>query len=139
MIARKQGLGWRQRSKLGSLLVLALLSVIAPHRASAGSFVYVTNTQGGTVSVIDSATNTVKTTISIGGDLLGIAISPDGKSAYVGGRQGTVSVIDTDTNAVTASISDGSEPRAIVFTPNGAFAYVTDQGLNVVSVIDTAT
>ena len=91
------------------------------------------------MSVIDTDTNRVTTTVSIGGDLLGVAITPDGASAYVGGFAGAVSVIDTETNAVVDTIAVGSQPRDIAFTPGGKFAYVTDQGVNAAWRIDTAT
>ena len=77
--------------------------------------------------------------IPVGGTLVGVAISPDGASAYIAGPGGAVSVIDTDANVVVDSIPVGSAPRDIAFTPSGAFAYVTDQNLNAVWRIDTGT
>jgi YVTN family beta-propeller protein len=59
--------------------------------------------------------------------------------AYVGSFEGQVWVINRGTNQVTATIPVGSVPREIVFSPDGALAYVTDQGLDVMWVIDTAT
>lgn len=117
-----------------AVLVLALISVIP--RASAAT-VYVSNIEG-SVSVINSTTNTITSTIPVGGT--GIAISPDGKSAWVGGYySGTVSVIDTATNVVTDTIPVGQAPWDTAFTPDGKTAYVTDEALNVVWVIDTAS
>ena len=49
-----------------------------------GKHVYVTNAGDGTVSVIDTATNTVTTTVpAYGGLPTGVAINPDGKRVYV--------------------------------------------------------
>jgi len=82
--------------------------------AAAGSRAYVTNNTDNTVSVIDTATNTVTATIAVGSLPYGVAVSPDGSHAYVtnyGG--GTVSVIDTATNAVTATIPVGSDPIGV--------------------------
>ncbi len=63
------------------------------------------------MSVIDtdpnSATyNTVVSTITVGPNPEGVAVSPDGTRAYVTNRQGgnSVSVIDTASNRVTETI-----------------------------------
>jgi YVTN family beta-propeller protein len=97
---------------------------------------------GGTVWVIDTASNTVTATIPVGGDFardVGVAITPDGRHAYItGGNE--VSVIDTASNAVTVTIPVSGEDVAI--TPDGRHAYITgDQDIlgNRVSVIDTAS
>jgi len=66
-----------------------------------GSKVYVTNDDASTVSVIDTATNTV-TTIPLGSGAGpdGVAVTPDGSKVYVANEGlNTVSVIDTATNS----------------------------------------
>ena len=65
-----------------------------------GSFAYVGNRFSNNISVIDTATNTVTTTVPIG-DPTGIAITPNGAFAYVtDGTSGVVNVIDLATNTV---------------------------------------
>jgi YVTN family beta-propeller protein len=145
MASARQGL--KRLAEIGFFLSAVLLSAVGTafaqndehERWSPKATVYAENDGSGTVSVIDSPANKVRTTIPVGGSPLGIAISPDGKSAYVGNFDGAVSVINTRANVVTDTIPVGSEPRAIVFTPNGEFAYVTDEDQNVVWVIDTST
>jgi YVTN family beta-propeller protein len=91
--------------------------------------------------VIELATNTVIKTIPVLALPEAIAITPDGKTAYVA-DSGTefVSVIDIATNEASPSpIKVGAEPRSIVITSDGKVAYVAESGLNRVSVIDTAT
>jgi YVTN family beta-propeller protein len=80
MINRKH----RLRDEFRSILVVALLSLLAPHRASAGSSVYVANIQSDTVSVING--NRVVDDIPIVGEPHGITIAPGGKYAFVGGN-----------------------------------------------------
>jgi YVTN family beta-propeller protein len=46
------------------------------------SLTYVTNSGGSAVSTIDIATNTAGPKITVGSGLAGIAITPDGKTAY---------------------------------------------------------
>jgi YVTN family beta-propeller protein len=110
-----------------------------------GSKVFTSNFN--TVSVIDTATNTVIATIPAGGFVLtGVAVTPDGSKVYVansgGGNGNTVSVIDTATNMVTTTIPVGSDPIGVAVTPDGSTVYVANSGGgngNTVSVIDTAT
>ncbi|NOJ30185.1 MAG: hypothetical protein DA328_08480, partial [Nitrososphaeraceae archaeon] len=59
-------------------------------------FMYVTNYNDGTVSVIDTATNTVVDTITVGSGQYWIAFDSQNNRMYVTNyNDGTVSVIDT--------------------------------------------
>ena len=93
-----------------------------------GTHAYVTNTGDGTVSVIDTATNMVVATVTVGTSPAGVAVTPDGAHVYVVNfGDGTVSVIDTATNKVVGSpIPVGPTPAAIAITPDGQHAYVTN-------------
>ena len=63
-----------------------------------------TPTATGTVSVIDSTTNTVTHTITVGTGPRGVTVN--GSEVYVANFiDGTVSVIDTATNTVTHTIT----------------------------------
>jgi YVTN family beta-propeller protein len=105
-----------------------------------GSTVYVTNSEiSNTVSVIDTATNTVTATVSVGSYPWGVAVNPSGSTVYVTNSYSTVSVIDTATNTVTATVPVGSDPRGVAVHPSGSTVYVANLGSNTVSVIDTAT
>ena len=66
-----------------------------------------------------------------------VAISPDGKKAYVTNSGfNTVSVIDTTNDAATPlNITVGKSPTGIAITPNGKRIYVANDGN--VSVIAT--
>jgi YVTN family beta-propeller protein len=107
------------------------------------SKVYVTNQGDNTVSVIDTATNTVTATIPVGSGPSGVAVTPDGTKVYVAnaffGFGTNVSVIDAATNTVIATIPAGSAPGNVAVTPDGRRVYVTNFQSNNVSVIDTAT
>jgi YVTN family beta-propeller protein len=101
------------------------------------SFAYVTNNvpdidgsnfPASTVSVIDTASNTVVATIPVGEYPNGVAITPDGAHAYVANNlsptdgsinsAGVVSVIDTARNKVVATIPVGSGPVGVAITPD---------------------
>ena len=65
---------------------------------------YVTNLNDDTVSVIDTATNTVLKTITVGNGPVGIEYDPINKRMYVtNSADDTVSVIDTTTNTVVGN------------------------------------
>ena len=88
--------------------------------------VYVANQFGDTVSVIDTATNTVTATIAVGDTPRGVAVSPDGTRAYVTNADGdTVSVIDTATNTVIATIPSATAPSGWRSAPTAPRAYVS--------------
>ena len=104
---------------------------------------YVANAWSNTVSVIDTSTNTVITTIS-GFDYPssfyhGVAITPDGRHVYVTDLSLTnaLSIIDTITNLVVAKVEVGAFAGSVAIASDGTYAYVgTTQRL---SVIDTRT
>jgi YVTN family beta-propeller protein len=106
---------------------------------------YVTNQVDNTVSVIETAGNTVVATIPVGDNPNGVAITPDGTRAYVTNLgtvnelATTVSVIDTANNTVVATIPAGKLPSGVAITPDGTHAYVTNTIDSTVSVIDTAS
>jgi len=76
---------------------------------------------------INLATNKPGKPIKISGPAVGIAITPDGKTAYVTGySSGTVTPIDlaTNTAAKPIKVSDKPGAMAIAITPDGTTAYV---------------
>jgi YVTN family beta-propeller protein len=105
-----------------------------------GKKVYVANADG-TVSVVDTATNKVTSTINLsannGAYALGCAITPDGKYVYVPNQSArTVVVISTQTDAVVGEpVSVGNTPGLIAIAPDGRRAYVTNLFDNTVSII----
>ena len=77
--------------------------------------------------------------IPVGPGPFDIAITPNGKTAYVLNFAGdTVTPIRTTTNTAGPPIPVGNEPFGIAITPNGKTAYVTG-GTDSVTPIRTAT
>ena len=101
---------------------------------------YITNWSSDTVSVIDTNTNSVIATISVGNEPFGVAVTSDGRRVYIA-NEFSVSVIDAVTNAVITTIPIAAQPPAIgvAVTPDGRKAYVSNYLGNTVSVIDTTT
>lgn len=98
------------------------------------------------ISVFSTSINRVRTApIILDSEASDIAITPDGKRAYVTNSfSRSVSVINTATNTAEAvpggaAIKVGIEPTAIAITPDGKRVYVTNVGSDTVSVINTVT
>jgi outer membrane autotransporter protein len=103
------------------------------------SFAYVTNFSG-TVTPINTATNTPGTPIPVGATPLGAAITPDGNTLYVANSgSGTVTPISTATNTPGPAIPVGAGPAGVAVTPDGKTVYVANQFDNTVTPINTAT
>jgi YVTN family beta-propeller protein len=134
------------RRSIAAVTGLALAWLVTPPPAVAQN-AYITN-QGvypnfsNSVTVIDTTTNKVVTTIDVGLAPAGVAVTLDGSKVYVANEavKGTVSVIDTATNAVSATVAVGSNPVGVAVTLDGSKVYVGNKGrAGTVSVIDTAT
>jgi YVTN family beta-propeller protein len=115
---------------------------------------YVTDSIGDNVFVINTSTNAIIDTITqadgIGEDPFGIAYDPDLKRMYVVNNfDGTVSVINTSDNTVIDTdgnagngitpITVGSQPAFIAYDLINHEMYVANAGDDSVSVIDTTT
>jgi YVTN family beta-propeller protein len=101
--------------------------------------VYIPNTGDSTVSVIDSASDTVIATTSTSLPCWDAAVSPDGTTALIVDNGGKVSVIDTSSNAVSTTLTVGNSPEAVAFAPDGKTAFVVNTQDSTVSVIDMTT
>ncbi len=155
-------------SALGTASGIILLISLLEGGANAAPYAYITNLYQGDVSVIDTATDTVATTINVGPHMpFGVAVNAAGTRVYVtsthnngtsGGspgseepmlsaplilseysRGGTLSVIDTGTNNVISTVDVGIAPYGVAVNQDGTKVYVTNTGDNNVSIIDTAT
>jgi YVTN family beta-propeller protein len=128
-------------ASFGWLLAVAIGSLPANAQSSA----YVPNGGDNTVSVINTATNSVVATVSVPGcgfgiDGPGISITPNGAFVFVTQSCGQMSVINTSNNTVVATFSatgttgPGPNLQFTAFTPNGAFGYVASAGFNYVAL-----
>ena len=107
--------------------------------APSGLMAYVTETLG-VVTPVNIATGTAGTPITVGPMPTAIAITPDGKTAYVANEgSNTVTPITVATGTAGTPITVGSTPDAIAITPNGQTAYVANEGSRTVTPITVAT
>lgn len=96
---------------------------------------YVTNSNTTTISIINTATNSVTGIIDGFDGPSGMVITPDGKKAYVNnygcpegvgsGNSTTVRVVNLQTNQIIGEpITVGLAPASLAITPNGKHVYV---------------
>ncbi len=106
-----------------------------------GKKVYVTNAYDNTVSVIDTATQTIVATLPTGSYPQGIALNVTGTQAYVANSgSSNVTVLNLLNGTVIATIPIVSGyPVGVAVTADGTKAYVTSHYSNIVSVIDTGS
>ena len=92
------------------------------------------------VTPINVATNTTEANIPVGNNPLGIAITPDGSTAYVANNYSdTVTPIDLATDAAEPAINVGSGPSSVAVTPDGHTVFVANTAAGTVTPIHTAT
>jgi YVTN family beta-propeller protein len=89
---------------------------------------------------IDVADGHISTPIALGADPERIAITPDGKRAYIDNLlDGTMSVVDVAAGTVTDTVMLGSLPFNPLITPDGKLLYVGIMLENSITLIDTAS
>jgi YVTN family beta-propeller protein len=127
-----------------SAKVLARVSVgkgpTHPMVSPEGRWIYVTNTDEGSVSVIDTTTWQVTATIADLPEPHDGALTPDGRHLYIAtAGDATMTVVDTKTKMVTRKFSVGTKPRGLAAGgENGEIAYVTNKGDGTLSVINVS-
>ena len=92
---------------------------------------------------ISTATQRAGKIIKVGGGPAGVAITPDGRTAYVVNYDsGTVTPISTATQRAGRAITIAPDPAGfgIAITPDGTTAYITnDQQTGTVTPVNLAT
>jgi YVTN family beta-propeller protein len=107
--------------------------------------VYITNAMwpmsptSSRVAVLDTATNTIATTVNVGASPRGVAVHPSGSHVYVATGSGSVAVISTATNTVVASPFVAAGLYGISVTPSGTHVYAASQDSGAVFALATAT
>ena len=104
----------------------------------ANNYLYVSCIYPGNVAVIDTATQSVVTTVTVGSSPWVIAYDPANQDVYVSNyASNTVSVISSSTNTVIATISTGDQPLWITYSPANNDIYVinsaTPYGITVIN------
>jgi YVTN family beta-propeller protein len=112
----------------------------SPVCTGADALAVVTRFDAGAVTLVNTRTRAIDSTIAVGDSPWGVAWAHDGARIYVTNRKGdSVSVVDTASRAVIATIPVGKTPLGIAVHPFLPRAYVTSYTGDRVDVIDTTT
>ena len=79
--------------------------------------------------------------VALGGHPSGVALSKDGKIAYVSiaHPDGKLLKINTINGKIIANVPAGHMPRAVELSPNGKVVYVANQFENIIRAFDTTS
>src|SRR5712671_2563960 len=136
----------RRRNPTHLWLVLALAPLSAPLPAAVPAWggtalIYVTNSAGDSIHVVDPATNKVVQEIKGIEGAHGIAPSPDGTRVYVSNEaDSTLDVFDRESGSLVKKVPLSNHPNNIAVTKNGDRILVgIARGPGAVDVIDAKT
>jgi len=107
---------------LGALCAVAM---VGSAQAATRSLLYVANSQGDDISIIDLATQKVIKTLKVGPIVHGVCAQADGRRAFATiESENSLKVIDTKTNTVTDTIALGGRPNECAATNDGRYVVV---------------
>ena len=124
-------------------LAMAFLLVVAVstcHAAGKGiAKLYVSNSEGDDITVIDLATYKVIADIQVGEQVHGLCAPSDGRRLFTTiESENNLKVIDTTTDKVVDTIPLTGRPNQCASTPNGRYVCVPVRDRNSVDIVDTA-
>ena len=102
--------------------------------------IYVANSAGDNISIIDPAVNRAVGEIHCSRNPHGIVPSPDGKRFYISSEtENVLDVVDRSSSQIIRRVPLGQRPNNVAITPDGRSVYVCIRGDSVVDIVDTAS
>jgi YVTN family beta-propeller protein len=123
---------------MAALAALLVLAAVGCARAEAGTTrLYVTNSSGDDITVIDLAMHKAVADIHVGQGVHGACAPADGRWMFTTiESEDSLKVIDTTTNKVTATIALTGRPNQCASTPDGRYVGVPIRDKNGVDLVD---
>lgn len=138
--------------ELTTLTPKAIIPIAAPGQAAVavtsnltitpnGGFAYATYAAASVASVINTTTNLISSSVPVGLEAAGVAIHPDGSTAYIlsNSLQG-IAIVDTRTRKITgvgARDIQFSQGLQAATTPDGVFLFTVSEDLGALLKINT--
>ena len=126
----------------GSIFLLALMLASCTSKP-AGPLAFVTNERDGTITVIDTGTDRVYSTIRVGGRLRGIRLNPDRTRVWVAisypsnQTQGEDKIAELDLKGnVIAKYEAGTDPENFVVNDDATRLYIANEDAGTASITD---
>ena len=122
-------------------MLLASLAFLAAPVLARTARIYVTNSAGDTVDVVDASTNKVVQVIKGIEVPHGVNFSPDGKWVYISNEtESVLDVVDQKTGAIVHKIPLSGHPNNIAVTPDGRRVVVCiAQAPGALDIVDTTS
>jgi len=124
---------------LSSVAVAGLMALAGQSASATTVRVYVTNSGGDNLHVVDPATNKVVSTIEGIEGAHGVSFSPDGKRVYVSNEaDATLDVFDQETGKLIKKVKLSGRPNNIAVAKDGRIVVAIAQDPGALDIIDPA-
>jgi YVTN family beta-propeller protein len=125
------------KALLGSAAAVGLMALSAQSASAATVRVYVTNSGGDNMHVVDPATRKVESTVEGIEGAHGVAFSPDGTRVYASNEADhTVDVFDRATGKLTKKVKLSGRPNNIAVAKDGRIVVAIAQDPGALDIID---
>ena len=124
------GLSWVAASLLASLAAAG----------GSGSILYVDNSEGTTLTLIDAGSLKIIGEIAVGEKPHGLATSPDSRRVYASVEStNQLLAIDVESRRIVGTVALGQRPNQISVSADGRYVYVPLRGEAGLHIVDTST
>jgi len=128
--------------KLRFAVTISLSSIVvwcAATAAAQDQWLYVGNSRGDDVSIVDLTSLKVIGDIKLGEKIHGVAVQPDGKRLFVTVESDhTLRIIDTATRHMVGTVNVSGRPNQVAVTPDGKYVAVPIRDGDKVDIVDVA-
>lgn len=119
------------------IVLSSMLAWAADKPAARNLRLYVGNSRGNDISIIDVASLKVIGDIKLGDRIHGVAVQPDGKRLFVTVESDdTLRIIDTATRQAVGTVKLDGRPNQVAVTPDGKYAAVPIRDGDKVDIVD---
>ena len=129
----------RQKLPLVMRILLYFLLALGAATATAQNLLYVGNSRGDDVSIVDLGTLKVVGAIKLGDRIHGVTVQPDGNRLFVTVESDhTLRIVDTASRQQVGSVKVSGRPNQVAVTPDGKYAVVPIRDGDKVDIVDVA-
>ena len=129
----------RQKLSVTMRILLGCLLAWGVATATAQNLLYVGNSRGDDVSIVDLANLKVVGSIKLGDRIHGVTVQPDGKRLFVTVESDhTLRIIDTASLQTVGTVKVSGRPNQVAVTPDGKYAVVPIRDGDKVDIVDVA-
>lgn len=128
-----------QKLRLSRAIWLGCLLAWCAGTAAAQNLLYVGNSRGDDISIVDLDSMKVVGDIKVGDRIHGVTVQPDGKRLFVTVESDhTLRIIDTSSRKAVGAVKVSGRPNQVAVTPDGKYAVVPIRDGDKVDIVDVA-